>query len=69
MGRVWEADMARIVECGAVVPGCKFIVHGADEAEIITKMAEHLRVTHDVGHLSEQLKERIRAVSREDPNR
>ena len=58
--------MAKVIECGAVVPGCNFIIHGADEAEIIVKMAEHLRSTHDVEHLSEQLKVKIRAVIRDD---
>ena len=58
--------MAKVIECGAVVPGCNFVIHGADEAEIIVKMAEHLRTAHDVEHLSEQLKARIRDVIRDD---
>jgi predicted small metal-binding protein len=58
--------MAKVIECGAVVPGCNFVVHGADEAEIIVKMAEHLGSAHDVEHLSEQLKARIRAAIRDD---
>ena len=58
--------MAKVIECGAVVPGCNFVVHGADEAEIIVKMAEHLGSSHDVEHLSEQLKARIRAAIRDD---
>jgi predicted small metal-binding protein len=58
--------MAKVIECGAVVPGCKFVIHGMDEAEIIAKMAEHLGSVHDVEHLSEQLKARIRAVIRDD---
>ena len=58
--------MAKVIECGAVVPGCKFVIRGADEAEIIMKMAEHLGSAHDVERLSEQLKARIRAVIRDD---
>jgi len=61
-----DADMAKVIECGAVVPGCNFVIHGVDEAEIMVKMAEHLRSAHDVEHLSEQLKVRIRAVIRDD---
>jgi predicted small metal-binding protein len=58
--------MAKVIECGAVVPGCNFVIHGVDEAEIIVKMSEHLRLAHDLEHLSEQLKVRIRAVIRDD---
>jgi predicted small metal-binding protein len=58
--------MAKVIECGAVVPGCNFMIHGVDEAEIIVKMVEHLGSAHDVEHLSEQLKARIRAVIRDD---
>ena len=58
--------MAKVIECGSVVPGCNFVIHGADEAEIVAKMAEHLRSTHEVEYLSEQLKARIHAVIRDD---
>ena len=58
--------MAKVIECAAVVPGCNFVIHGADEAEIIVKMAEHLGSAHDVKHLSEQLKARIHAFIRDD---
>lgn len=61
--------MAKVIECGAVVPGCNFVIHGADEAEIIMKMTEHLGSAHGVEHLSEQLKARIRGVVRDDEHR
>jgi predicted small metal-binding protein len=57
--------MAKVIECGAVVPGCNFVIHGVDEAEIMVKMAEHLASAHDVQHLSDQLKARIRATIRD----
>ena len=54
--------MAKVFKCGMVVPGCDFVLHGEDEAELIMKAAEHLRSSHDVEHPSEQLKARIRNV-------
>jgi predicted small metal-binding protein len=58
--------MAKVIACGSVVPGCNFVIHGADQDEIMAKMVDHLRSTHDVEHLSEQLKARIRAVTRDN---
>lgn len=58
--------MTKVIQCGSVVPGCNFVIHGVDEAEIIAKMAEHLASAHDVEHPSEQLKARIRAAIKDD---
>ena len=57
--------MGKILECGQVVPGCKVIIHGENEEEVMMKAAEHARAAHDVGHMSEQLKAQVRAAVRE----
>lgn len=57
--------MSKILECGRLVPGCDYVVHGDTEDEVIVKAAEHARSAHEIDHLSEELKARIRAVIQE----
>jgi predicted small metal-binding protein len=54
--------MTKVFECGAVVPGCKVVMHGEDESELVVEATRHLRAAHEIDHLSEPLKARIRAV-------
>lgn len=58
--------MSKILECGRLVPGCDYVVHGDTEDEVMVKMAEHAHSAHEIDHLSEDLKARIRSVIRED---
>jgi predicted small metal-binding protein len=62
----WEAAMMKIVECGAVVPGCKFVAHGDSAEELMMKMMDHARSVHGIEHLSEPLKAKIRSAVKED---
>jgi predicted small metal-binding protein len=58
--------MSKILECGHVVPGCKSVIHGGSEEEVMMKAAEHARLVHGVEHLSEQLRAQIRAAIKND---
>lgn len=58
--------MAKVFECGSVVPGCNFVTHGESEDEVMMKAADHLHSAHEVEHLSQRLQERVRAVIRDD---
>jgi predicted small metal-binding protein len=58
--------MGKVIDCGSVVPGCNFVIHGADEGEIMLKMGEHLSSVHDVVHLSKPMRARVRAAIRDD---
>jgi predicted small metal-binding protein len=55
----------KILECGTVTPGCRFVAHGESEDEIMMIIADHARAMHDVEHMSEQLKAKIRASIRD----
>ncbi len=61
-----EAHMIKVIECGAVVPGCTFVMHGDSEEELLMKAIEHLHASHGIAHPSEPLKARIRAVMRDE---
>ncbi|HEV2677597.1 MAG TPA: DUF1059 domain-containing protein [Aliidongia sp.] len=58
--------MSKILECGSVFPGCDYQVHGPTDAEVIVKELDHAHGAHDIGPVSEALRERIRGAIRED---
>ena len=55
----------KVFECGTVVPGCKFVLHGETVDELLVIAAEHVHSVHGIDHLSEELKARIRSVIRD----
>lgn len=58
----------KVLECGSIVPGCRLVIHGEDDNEVIVKFAEHARSVHGIEHLSEPLRERVRAAVEENCN-
>jgi predicted small metal-binding protein len=60
-----EVKMSKILECGAVVPGCKFVIHGESDEDVMMKASEHARAVHGVDHMSEQLRAQIRDAIRD----
>lgn len=55
--------MSKMLECGAVVPGCAFVAHGETEADVLMMMIEHARSIHGVDHISPRLREKIHAAT------
>ena len=58
--------MRKILECGAVIPGCKFVARATNEVELLGKAADHLRTVHDVDRMSERLKTTVKTAMREE---
>lgn len=52
--------MRKELACGRVVPGCDFVAHAATDEDLMLKAADHARNVHGVGHLSEELKAKIK---------
>ena len=48
-------------QCGTLVPGCDWHTRHDDEAEIVRRAAEHLRVTHGETMIREKMVEAIKA--------
>lgn len=40
--------MAKILNCGDLMPGCNVVIEGKDIAEVMAKGAEHARKEHGV---------------------
>lgn len=36
----------RLFECGSLVPGCEWHTRADNDAEIVRRVVEHMRVTH-----------------------
>jgi len=66
---LWEVHMAKVFECGSVVPGCEFVLHDEDESELMIRAVEHMRSMHEVEHVSEHLVTRIRSVIKDEQPR
>jgi predicted small metal-binding protein len=47
--------------CGTLVPGCDWHTRHEDEAEIIRRAADHLRVTHGETMIREKMVDAIKA--------
>jgi predicted small metal-binding protein len=52
----------KVLECGAVVPGCNFVAHAESEDELMIIAAEHARAVHGIDHMSDELRAKVRAV-------
>jgi predicted small metal-binding protein len=66
---LWEVDMAKVFECGSVVPGCESVLHAQDASELMIRVVEHMRSTHEIEHVSEHLVTRIRSVIKDEQPR
>ena len=58
--------MSKILECGSVFPGCEYRIYGPSEDEVLVKALEHAHNTHEVGRVSDALRQRIKNAIRED---
>ena len=54
--------MAKMLKCDDVVPGCKVIVEGRDELEVVTKEAEHVLIAHKMKRIPGVLLSVVRAA-------
>ncbi|ODT05504.1 MAG: small metal-binding protein [Mesorhizobium sp. SCN 65-20] len=55
-------------QCGSLVPGCQWHTRHEDEAEIMRRVAEHLRETHGETVIRETMIEAIRSRIEKVPN-
>jgi predicted small metal-binding protein len=61
--------MASVYECSTVVPGCRFVAHSEYRDDVVAIAIEHLHRVHEIEHISDPLKARIRDVIKEVPIR
>ena len=56
--------MAKELRCNDIMPGCDFVARGEDEAEVLSKAAEHAREKHGLNEIDEETANQIRGQIR-----
>jgi predicted small metal-binding protein len=58
--------MAKIIECSKVDPssGCKYVIRGKDEEEVLRKAAEHAK-EHGIQEVTPELMQKARSAIRD----
>lgn len=54
--------MAKELRCGDLMPGCKTVIEGKDEQEVLSKAAEHARADHDIREVTPALERQVRGA-------
>lgn len=57
--------MAKELKCGDLMPGCKAVVEGKDEAEVMAKAAEHAKNAHGLEQITPELAGKVRSAIKE----
>lgn len=57
--------MAKELKCGDLMPGCKVVVEGRDEAEVMAKAAEHAKSAHGLQQITPELAGKVRSAIKE----
>jgi len=58
--------MAKTLHCNDVIPGCKYVVSGATEEEVVRQAAEHARLEHNIRRITPEISAMVRAAVRDD---
>lgn len=57
--------MPKILRCGDVMPGCKAVVEGKDEAEVMAKATAHVKSDHKLMAIPPDVANRVKAAIKE----
>ncbi len=57
--------MAKEMRCGDLMPGCKTVIEGKDEKEVVAKATEHARNDHNIQHMTPDLEQKVRGAIHE----
>src|SRR5262245_24249631 len=57
-----EAHMAKVLRCGDLMPGCNAVIEGKDEAEVMTKGAEHAKTAHHIANIPADMAAKVKAA-------
>jgi len=54
--------MAKILNCGDLMPGCNVVIEGKDIAEVMTKGAEHAKTAHGLTTIPAEVAAKVQAA-------
>ncbi len=54
--------MTKVLKCGDLMPGCKAVIEGKDEAEVMAKGAEHAKTAHKITTIPPEMVAKVKAA-------
>jgi len=57
--------VAKELHCGDVMTGCKHVISGDNEEEVMRQAAEHAREAHGVEKIDEETAKQVKAAIRD----
>lgn len=54
--------MAKVLRCGDLMPGCKAVIEGKDEAEVMAKGVEHAKTAHKMTAIPPDMAAKVKAA-------
>jgi predicted small metal-binding protein len=57
--------MAKVLKCGDLMAGCKAVLEGKDEAEVMAKGAEHAKQAHGMSSIPPEMLPKVKAAIKE----
>ena len=54
--------MAKVLNCGDLMPGCKAVLEGKDEAEVMAKGAAHAKQAHNIAAIPPEMAAKVKAA-------
>lgn len=58
-------SMAKELRCGDLMPGCTTVVEGKDDAEVMTRAAEHAKTAHGLQQIPPELAGKVLSAIKE----
>ena len=56
--------MTQKIACNDIMPGCEFVARGKDEAEVLSKAAQHAKEKHGLDEIDEETAKQVRSQIR-----
>jgi predicted small metal-binding protein len=57
--------MAKEIKCGDLMPGCKVVIEGKDEADVMAKASAHAKSAHGLQQVTPELASKVRSAIKE----
>lgn len=50
------------LKCGDLMPGCSAVIEGKDEAEVMSKGAEHAKKAHGIASIPPEMSQKVKGA-------
>jgi predicted small metal-binding protein len=50
------------LKCGDLMPGCSAVIEGKDEAEVMSKGAEHAKTAHGIASIPPEMAQKVKGA-------